>query len=208
MLTSNRPRRVLLAAVLTASALALACSSASAIRLALGEPTFRAVWTPARFTFSGITIGCNVTLEGSFHSTSIAKVERALIGFISRASVNSCTAGTMSVLTETLPWHVQYGSFGGTLPNISTLTTRIVGMSASWTFIGLTCLGRTEANTPAQLIAERSGGTIASYRWDEAAPIPLTGSSGCSSIRGRLGGTTSSATGLGNARAVALTLIG
>ena len=59
------------------------------------------------------------------------------------------------------------------------------------------------------MIAERNGsGTITSFRWDESLPIPLTGSAGCSSIRGRIGGTTSSATGLSTARQITLTLIG
>jgi hypothetical protein len=204
----NRVRRLLLGAVLTASLLTLACSSASAIQLSVSEPTFRVVWTPARFVFSGVTLSCNVTLEGSFHRTTFTKVERSLIGYVTRATPSSCSAGTMSVLTETLPWHVQYGGFTGTLPNISTMTLRIIGMSARWTFLSLVCLGRTEANTPAQLIAERNGsGTITSFRWDESMPIPLTGTSGCSSIRGRLGGTSSSATGSGG-RSITLSLIG
>ncbi len=208
MLVRNRVQRLLLAAVLTASLTALASSSASAIQLSLSEPTFRAVWTPARFTFSGITVSCNVTLEGSFHRTTVAKVERSLIGHVTRATVASCSAGTMSVLTETLPWHVQYGSFTGTLPNISSVSLRLVGMAASWTFIGLTCLGRTEAATPAGLIADRSeAGTLTSFRWDESLPIPLTGSGGCSSIRGRLGGTSSAPTGSGG-RSITLSLIG
>jgi hypothetical protein len=209
MLVLKHVRRLLLGAVLTASVVALACSSASAIRLALSEPTFRAVWTPARFIVSGFTINCNVTLEGSIHSTSIAKVERSLIGYVSRATANSCSTGTMSVLTETLPWHVQYGSFTGTLPNISTMTTRVIGMSASLTFLGLTCLARSEANTPALMVAERSGtGTITNFRWDESTVFPLTGGGGCTSLSGRLGGTTSAATGLGTTRAITLTLIG
>lgn len=203
----NRMRRLLLAAAVTASAAALACSSASAIQLSLGEPTFRAVWTPARFVFAGVTVSCNVTLEGSFHSTTFAKVERSLIGFVTRATPGSCSNGTMSVLTATLPWHVQYGGFTGTLPDISTVSMRIVGMSGSWTFLGITCLARTEAGTPAGLIAERNGsGTITNFRWDESLPIPLTGS-GCSSIRGRIGGTSSSATG-SSGRSITLSLIG
>jgi hypothetical protein len=208
MFVLNRVRRLLLAAALTAAAAtALACSSASAIQLSLSEPAFRAIWTSARFIFAGATVSCNVTLEGSFHRTTIAKVEGSLIGSVTRATSGSCTAGTMSILTATLPWHLQYGSFSGTLPNITAMTTRLIGMSGSWTFLGITCLGRTEAGTPAGLIAERNGaGTITSFRWDESLPIPLTGS-GCSSIRGRIGGTSSSATGSGG-RSITLSLIG
>jgi hypothetical protein len=209
MFVLNRVRRLLLAAVLTASVLALACSSASAIRLSLSESTFRVVWAPARFDFLGTSLNCNLTFEGSFHSSTIAKVSGSLIGYVTRATPGTCNAGAMSVLTATLPWHVQYGSFAGTLPNISNVSMRVIGMSASWTFLGITCLGRTEAGTPAGLIAERNGtGTLTSFRWDESLPIPLTGSSGCASIRGRISGTSTSATGLGTTRQISLTLIG
>ena len=207
MVVVNRARRRLLAVALTASFAALACSSASAIQLSLSEPTFRVVWTSARFIFAGVTVSCNVTLEGSFHRASFAKVEGSLIGSITRATSGSCSNGTMSVLTATLPWHVQYGGFTGTLPNISTVSMRIIGMSGSWTFLGITCLARTEAGTPAAMIAERNGsGTITNFRWDESLPIPLTGS-GCSSIRGRIGGASSSATGPGG-RSITLSLTG
>ncbi len=204
----NRARRLLVAVALTATAaLALAGGIAQAIQLSIGEQSFRSVWAPARFTFSGVTVTCNVTLEGSLHAATFAKVERSLVGTISRATVNACNAGTMTVLAETLPWHLQYGSFTGTLPNISTMNLRVIGMSASWTFLGVTCLGRSEASTPAGLIAERNGsGTITSLRWDESLPIPLTGAGVCSSIRGRLGGTSSAPTGSGG-RSIALSLI-
>jgi hypothetical protein len=205
----NRVRRLLLAAVLAASVMALAYSSASAIRLSLNEPTFRAAWTSMRFVVAGFPISCNATLEGSFHSATIAKVEQSLIGYVTRASSGSCSSGAMSVLTGTLPWHVQYDSFTGTLPNILTMRTRVIGMSASLTFLGMTCLARSEVRTPALMVAERNGaGTITSFRWEESTVFPLTGSGSCSSISGRLGGSSSSATGLGTTRALTLTLIG
>ncbi len=206
----NRARRLLLAAVLTAAVAALACASASAIRLSLNEPTFRAAWAPMRFIVAGFAISCNATLEGSFHSTTIAKVEQSLIGYVTRASSGSCSSGTMSVLTESLPWHVQYNGFTGSLPNILSMRTRVIGMSASLTFLGLTCLARSEVRTPAVMVAERNTGTgaITSFRWEESTVFPLTGSGSCTSISGRLGGTSSSPTGLGTARAITLTLIG
>ncbi|HEX5146804.1 MAG TPA: hypothetical protein VFV85_07255 [Conexibacter sp.] len=210
MLVLNRARRLLLAAVLSASALALACSSASAVQLSLGEPTFRVAWTPMTFVVPGLTIRCNVTLEGSFHSTTIAKVEGSLIGNVTRASTESCSTGAITFLTETLPWHVEYGSFTGSLPNISTMTLRVIGFSAGLRIFGTTCLGRSEERTPALMVAERNGatGAIVNFRWSESTAIPLTGPTGCLSLRARLGGTSSSVTGQGNARSITLTLIG
>lgn len=204
MLVPNRARRLLLAAVLTASFAGLACGSASAIELSVGEAGFRAVWTPMRFIVNGSTLTCNLTLEGSFHRTAFAKVERSLVGYVTRAT--GCSSG-LRVLTETLPWHVQYGSFSGTLPNISAMTLRVIGMSVGFTIIELRCLARSEASTPALLIAERSeAGTIASFRWDESTVFPLTGTS-CTSFRARLGGT-GSVVGQSSGRAISLTLIG
>lgn len=204
----NRARRTLLAAVLATTVLALAGSSAGAIQLSLGEGTFRSVWTPMRFNIPGLAISCNMTIEGSFHRTTIAKVERSLIGYVTRAAIESCSSGSMRLLTETLPWHLQYGSFSGALPNISSVATRLIGMGASLTISSITCLARSEENTPALLVANRSGGVISSLRWDETAQIPLTGTSCGIFGRANLSGTSSAVTGLGNTRAISLSLIG
>jgi hypothetical protein len=210
MFVHDRARRGLLAVVLTASLLALAAGSASATRLAFGEPTFRVAWAPMRFVVSGLTISCHVTLEGSFDHTTIAKVEGSRIGDVTRVSTESCSTPNVSVLTETVPWHVEYGAFTGTLPDISTVTLRVIGMGVGLTIFGTRCIGRSEERAPALMVADRSEatGTIADFRWDESAAIPLTGPSGCLSLRGRLSGTSSAVTGQGNTRAIALTLIG
>jgi hypothetical protein len=63
-------------------------------------------------------------LEGTFHSNTIAKVANSLIGYITRATFNTpgCVQEEGStralVLQETLPWHIRYSGFIGTLPNV------------------------------------------------------------------------------------------
>jgi hypothetical protein len=127
------PRHVLTALVATAI-LASAISTASARNLQVSETHIRVVWAPLTFSASGLaTVRCNVTLEGSFHSATIPKVVRLLIGHITRANVQRpCTGGTAWVFNGTdvnevlggtfansLPWHITYEGFTGTLPTIT-----------------------------------------------------------------------------------------
>jgi hypothetical protein len=117
-----------------ASLLALAVGQASAGRLSTSHQQFRTTWNSLEF--SGEVIGirlvirCRVTLEGSFHTTTIAKVRGSLIGLITRATVaHPCEGGEGWALNgraeergpTTLPWHLTYEEFRGTLPRIETL---------------------------------------------------------------------------------------
>jgi hypothetical protein len=128
----------------TAILLSLAVSSASARRLATSSSTFRGTWANLVFEeTSTLNVSCPVTLEGSFHSTTLSKVADSLIGYITRAVVAeaSCRGGRARAKTETLPWHVRYESFVGTLPNITELKSRIVGatFTVEPTGSGLAC---------------------------------------------------------------------
>jgi len=104
-----------------ALAMGLAVGSVSANRLSVSNRNFRITWTELMFTSGATSISCPLTLEGSFHYWTIAKVERALIGNISRASFGSasCPGGHATALQETLPWHVTYDGFRGVLPRIT-----------------------------------------------------------------------------------------
>jgi hypothetical protein len=142
----------LMAAILLASAVA----TASARSLSVSEQSFRATWASLEFAGGGATIRCRVTLEGSFHTRTIAKVERSLIGAISRATVaHPCTGGEgwadngtetepLGTAPNKLPFHVTYESFAGTLPNISTVNLLLsrVSFVIRATVLGLTCQGR------------------------------------------------------------------
>jgi hypothetical protein len=120
-----RPTKTLMASLTVVVALLACVTTTSANNISQSSRTFRGTWAPLRiidrelFGTEG-TVSCNVTLEGSFHSSSIRKVARAQVGYISRAVMGSpCTGGTASILSGTLPWHLTYDSFTGTLPNIT-----------------------------------------------------------------------------------------
>jgi hypothetical protein len=126
--------KLLLAALGAALLLTAAVGTASARRLAIGPPEeihFRLRFPIMKFIPTGGTVvKCELTLEGSFHSRTITKVEGQLIGFITKAEILRCeTALLAKPNQETLPWHVRYISFTGTLPVITAITILVVNSS-------------------------------------------------------------------------------
>jgi hypothetical protein len=128
--------KLILTALAASLLLSAMVSTASARSLSTSNQNIRATWTSLEFEAPGNTIRCQVTLEGSFHTRTIAKSPEALIGAITKAIVNqsACTNGSGATFNgveryngtttpNTLPWHLQYNSFTGTLPNI--LTVRV-----------------------------------------------------------------------------------
>jgi hypothetical protein len=177
-----RTRSKLIFAVLAATAfLSLAVSSANARRIELSNQTFRAVWASLEFTAAGNLIRCPVTLEGSFNSRTISKVCGQLVGRITAARVReaSCVGGTARALTETLPWHIQYLGFIGTLPNITGIREILVGARFQVITGGHTCLAGTTQAHPGAGIAEVVGGVASKLRAEEEAEIPLGGEFVC-----------------------------
>jgi hypothetical protein len=136
--------------------------SASAGRLSTSSQRLRATW--ARLNFSGGfgTLECEVVVEGSFHERTISKTTGTLSGFITAANITRCASGAGTVLRETLPWHVRYASFTGTLPNISTIAARIIGAGFSLRDpgTGATCLVRAATSVfVVTFLREASGAT-------------------------------------------------
>jgi hypothetical protein len=209
--------KLLLSALTAAFVLSMAVGSASANRLSLSAQDFDARWSSLIFTSdAGSSLTCPVTLQGSFHSRTIAKVPNALIGFVSRASVRgqnsagNCTGGTATVLTATLPWHITYRSFTGTLPNITGVNILLVNASFQIQPAGsLTCLARTTTTNPAIGTVNVSGGRATSLTAEENAGIPLTGAGGFCAFggQGHFTGTTASLTRLGSTTSITVTLI-
>ena len=142
--------------------------SAFANRMSLSGNTFRI--TSGEGMREGHII-CPLTVEGSFHSRTFAKVAESLVGYITRASLNEglCTGGTATYLRETLPWHLRYSSFTGTLPTITSMTTRIIGLGVNVTeAFGGRCLYRTTTERPGIGIWTReAGGRITRFGWGE-----------------------------------------
>lgn len=115
------------------SSFIFAVQTASAGRISASEGRIRLTWTSLRLTAAEATVECPITLEGSFHSSTIRKVQGALVGHVSRASVRgssgagNCTNGTATVFQEALPWHIQYLGFTGTLPRPTGIRLWLVG---------------------------------------------------------------------------------
>jgi hypothetical protein len=153
-----------LLALVVALTLAATADQAGAEGLSLSNQSFRATWTTMSFSGAFGTTSCRVTLEGSFHSTSFGKTVDTLLGYITRATSSTCTNGTMRVLTESLPWHVRYMSFTGTLPNITSLAVSVVGASFSIReAFGNLFLGRSTTERPLILShAREAAGAITS----------------------------------------------
>jgi hypothetical protein len=178
--------RVALAGLTVALLMALAVNTASASRLSISHGNlWRAYWPSLRFSSFGLTIvDCAVTLDGSFHSATVAKVNRALIAHVTLSSLGRCVTGSATILRETLPWHLQYGGFAGILPAPSTIQ-RLVG--ASWR-LSVGCLARTTEERPAvrntEPIYEPGGnGNINTIIADGSSTIP------CGSLNGGFTGT-------------------
>jgi hypothetical protein len=130
-----------LTALMAALLLSAALSTASARNLEVSSQRFRVIWRTLEFQTSRGTIRCQVTLEGSFHSSTIPKVERLLIGTITRVDVKreSCEGGELLIINSTLPWHVTYESFTGTLPTITAVRLLLRRLLYRFSLLGVNC---------------------------------------------------------------------
>jgi len=174
----RKSSKLLFTGMAAAFLMAFAVGTASANHLSISSRLVIIRWTPLRFIAGSNTISCNVTLEGSFHSATIAKVNEALVGHISRGSVNSCTGGSATILNETLPWHVRYAGFTGTLPNITGINLRLISASFRVQPSGsVVCLARSTIENPARGIANENAAThvVRELTAESGAGIPLNG---------------------------------
>lgn len=208
MLSFNK---LLLSVVGATVMMAAVVGSASARNLSTSSQTLRATWREMVFTSStGSRVICPVTLEGSLHSRTIAKVPYTLIGYITRADLGTpCTGGTATINRETLPWHVKYESFGGTLPNISFVRALIVRATFRVRLeSGFTCsFTTTDAQHASGRFNREAGGALTSA---EVGPSDITSTEGCAfgfRTTGRLTGNTTSLTVLNSASRITVTLI-
>lgn len=182
--------------ILATAALAALVGSASANRLSITNRNIRVVWSSLEFIGASTTIRCRATFEGTLHSNSITKVEASLIGYVTAARIaHPCTGGSawayngteanealpVSTLPTSLPWHLLYGRFSGTLPAITsvemTLNQARFLVRASFFGINLLCMYR---SAPARgLIRLRAnlgaGGVISSFEITEAIESETAG---------------------------------
>ena len=190
------------------------CTTATANRLSIGEPRFRAVWSEMLFyrIADMVEIRCPITLEGSFHSRTLTKILGTLVGHITRASVatGSCVGGRMRWLTTRLPWHLKHDTFNGSLPNITSIVYRGVGAEflLEYTIMGvpLSCLYVTSEPKSIFMAFKRDTVTRQLTRI-EASLTDLTSSTGGSCRTIGIFGESSSLTRLGFGETITVTLI-
>jgi len=136
--------KFILAGLTAAVAMAFATTSTSARNLSISHGRlWNLIWTNLQIKSSGlVAVDCEVTLEGSFHYTTIAKIAHTLIGHITRARVGTCRTGSATVLTGRLPWHVTYEGFEGALPDITGVRLLLLGAQFRYhePILGTECL--------------------------------------------------------------------
>ena len=206
--------KLALAALAATLLMSLAVSSATAGHLSTSNQNFRIVWNPLTFRSEGgfinPTVECPVTLEGTFHSATIAKIEGSLIGYITRAIVAEteppCRGGIAHVNTETLPWHVTYRSFVGTLPRITGIVLLLHKTSFEIETGGVRCRFEETGTERAAGTANReAGGAITGLTADNIS-LPRTGGSSFCPTRISFEGT-GTVTVLGSTTRISVTLI-
>jgi hypothetical protein len=178
-------------------------ASASARTLSTSSQTLRAAFSAVTFRGAFGNIVCAVTVEGSFHSRTQAKVVNSLTGLITRAELGTCATGSVTLLRETLPWHIRYDSFTGVLPNITNVKARVVGVMARAREPLITCLLTSTEEAPATITFNRDVAT-------RAITTAQIGGTGIETTCGRAGTFESdraNVTVLGAATRITLTLI-
>jgi hypothetical protein len=219
--------KVTLTALVAALAFACALGTASARNLSVSNQNFRIVWTPLTFTEGGIfNVRCNVTLEGSFHYRTIVKAPRALIGWVTRAIVSRPTCvtnagfeaqaatwnGTELILgaatANTLPWHVTYEGFNGTLPTITGIRVLLRSIRFTLEVPATGCLGiYGEPNANIMGTVNVSGG-VATTITPGTETLPVNGGGRPEACPARGGFTgNGTVTLLGNTTRITVTLI-
>jgi hypothetical protein len=156
--------KVLLATASATFLLGGLISTASARNYSVSSQTVRAQFRELNFRLPFFTTRCQVTLEGSLHLRTIAKLPGSShsIGYFIFARQGPCSAGSATILTETLPWQVSYLAFSGPLPNIATVLIDIYnfGRRVREPF-GINCLMRSSVEEPAVATLTREvGGTL------------------------------------------------
>lgn len=191
-----RQARLALTAMTAVAALAAAAAVAHAASFSLVGDDFRATWPAWAIEAGGFRISCPVTLEGSFTEATFAARAGARIGSVTGARTGTCSEGHATLLAETLPWSLQYESFRGTLPEITSLGLRLVGAAFQAETGLITCLARTEASQPGRLSATRESlAALTGLTLEEGAGIETSGGFFCSLAgAAHLSGSTSALT--------------
>jgi hypothetical protein len=207
----QRRTRIALTALGALLVLVAACSLATARRIEISDQTFLARWNATApntyLTFRGgfgISIECRATIKGSFHSRTISKVCGQLIGYVYRdpetTVIHPCPNndingeyfflnGTEVLATRTvpntLPWHIRYLSFAGTLPAITGIKIAIIGFAILASGAGFRCLYQSTEVLPfVGTMQIAANGDVTGFRVnEEESLIPLVSGEGLACSR-------------------------
>ena len=128
-----RVRILRLAAILVALFL-LAAGSASARNLSLDDRDIAMRWARLSFISSFeelISVSCTINMIGSFHASTFAKSAGSLVGINALSQLpTNCAGGTATVPLASMPWHLTYDSFAGSLPSIAAVRLNLIGFTA------------------------------------------------------------------------------
>ena len=142
--------KAVLATVAATVLLGAVVGSASARNFSISTQFLSATFRRVTISTAFGNIICEIVAEGSFHRRTTAKRVGSLVGYVTSAAfgASGCETGTATILRETLPWHIRYLGFAGTLPNISRIIANIVRSAVRVEpGAGIRCLGvGTEAN--------------------------------------------------------------
>ena len=145
--------KAVLATVAATVLLGAVVGSASARNFSISNQFLSATFRRVTFEGFGLRIVCEVVVSGSFHTRTTAKRVGSLVGYLTQAALGTtpepggCEAGRATILRETLPWHIRYLGFAGTLPNISRIIANIIRAAFRSSSEEVVCLGTsTEAN--------------------------------------------------------------
>jgi hypothetical protein len=154
-----------IAALMLSTLVTPASAARLSVSMAWNTRGWRATWSGLTVRSPFFTTTCPLTLEGSFHTNTFSKTRSALLGYVTEARGGSCAALlSISPLRGSLPWHLQYEAFTGTLPNIATARLKIIGFELLIReSSGITCLVRSTEASPLPLsLARGAGGVITS----------------------------------------------
>jgi len=185
--------KLLLAVVGATVLLGALVATASAGRFEISSQSGRGTWVTMNFGGGFGTVECEVVLEWTFHTRSITKTAGSLIGYVTAGNVSRCARGNATVNRGSLPWHVRYTSFTGTLPNITGLSATVTG--AEWTTreptFGITCTVRAAESSTIGTFTLSSG---------IVTRLEASGESRCGEFSGRLSGSTTNVENRSGAR--------
>jgi len=127
----KRHVQLALAGIAATLLLGLAANPTFAGRLSLTARTIKIVWPRLEFNDETGTARatCPVTLQGSFHSSTMRKTVGAVLGYVNGHETGRCSFGEAEFERGISGvWSIQYVGFTGTLPSLSGFTVKIVGV--------------------------------------------------------------------------------